>query len=36
MNLAELSRMYDFTGRTVVITGAMGVIGGELSCALVG
>jgi NAD(P)-dependent dehydrogenase (short-subunit alcohol dehydrogenase family) len=28
--------MYDFTGRTVVITGAMGVIGGELSCALVG
>jgi NAD(P)-dependent dehydrogenase (short-subunit alcohol dehydrogenase family) len=36
MNLAELARLYDFTGRTVVVTGAMGVIGGEISCALVG
>ncbi|HEY3380686.1 MAG TPA: SDR family oxidoreductase [Vicinamibacterales bacterium] len=36
MNLAELTRQYDFTGRTVIVTGAMGVIGGELACALVG
>ena len=36
MNLAELSRLYDFTGRTIVLTGAMGVIGGEIGCALVG
>ncbi len=36
MNLDELSRLYDFAGRTVVVTGATGAIGGELSCALVG
>jgi NAD(P)-dependent dehydrogenase (short-subunit alcohol dehydrogenase family) len=36
MNLAEISAMYDFTGRTVVITGATGVLGGEIACALVG
>jgi NAD(P)-dependent dehydrogenase (short-subunit alcohol dehydrogenase family) len=36
MNHAELVRLYDFTGRTVVLTGAMGVIGGHLACALVG
>lgn len=36
MNLAELTRLYDFSGRTIVITGAMGIIGGELSCSLVG
>jgi NAD(P)-dependent dehydrogenase (short-subunit alcohol dehydrogenase family) len=36
MNHAELSRLYDFTGRTIVLTGAMGVIGGEIACALVG
>ncbi len=36
MNLAELSRLYDLTGRTVVVTGATGVIGGELSRTLVG
>ncbi len=36
MDLHDLSRPYDFTGRTIVVTGAMGVIGGELSCALVG
>lgn len=36
MNLAELSRLYDLTGKTIVVTGATGVIGGELSCALVG
>ena len=36
MNLAELSALYDFSGRTVVITGSTGVLGGEIACALVG
>jgi NAD(P)-dependent dehydrogenase (short-subunit alcohol dehydrogenase family) len=36
MNLAELTAQYDFSGRTVVITGATGVLGGEIACALVG
>ncbi len=36
MNHAELLRQYDFAGRTVVLTGAMGVIGGHIACALVG
>ena len=36
MDLQKLTRMYDFTGRTIVITGAMGVLGGEMACALVG
>jgi NAD(P)-dependent dehydrogenase (short-subunit alcohol dehydrogenase family) len=36
MNLQELSQQYDFTGKTVVITGGAGVLGGEMACALVG
>jgi NAD(P)-dependent dehydrogenase (short-subunit alcohol dehydrogenase family) len=36
MNYAELPRLFDFTGRTIVLTGAMGVIGGHMACALVG
>ena len=36
MNLHELSKQYDFTGKTVVITGGAGVLGGEMACALVG
>ncbi len=36
MNLAELSKMYDFTGRSIVITGGAGILGGEMACALVG
>ncbi len=36
MNHAELSQLYDFSGRTIVLTGAMGVIGAEIACALVG
>jgi NAD(P)-dependent dehydrogenase (short-subunit alcohol dehydrogenase family) len=36
MNLAELSKMYDFTGRSVTITGGAGILGGEIACALVG
>jgi len=36
MNLEELTQLYDLTGRTVVITGGAGVLGGEMACALVG
>lgn len=36
MNLNDVTRLYDFTGRTVVITGGAGVLGGEMACALVG
>jgi len=36
MNLAELAKQYDFTDRTVVITGGGGVLCGEMACALVG
>jgi len=36
MNLNDLHTMYDFTGRTVVITGGAGVLGGEMACALAG
>jgi NAD(P)-dependent dehydrogenase (short-subunit alcohol dehydrogenase family) len=36
MNLDDLVRQYDFSGRTIVITGATGVLGGEMACALVG
>lgn len=35
MNFAALTKMYDFTGRTVVITGGAGILGGEMACALV-
>ncbi len=36
MNLRELSKMYDLTGKTVVITGGAGILGGEIACGLVG
>lgn len=36
MNLTELTRMYDFTGRSVVVTGGTGVLGSEMVRALVG
>ncbi len=36
MDLAEVSKMYDFSGRSIVITGGAGVLGGEIACALVG
>lgn len=36
MNLEELTQWYDFTGRTVAITGGAGILGGEMACALVG
>ncbi|HKT13593.1 MAG TPA: SDR family oxidoreductase [Terriglobia bacterium] len=36
MELEKLTRMYDFTGRTVAITGGAGVLGGEIVQALAG
>ena len=36
MDLEELTGLYDFSNRTVVITGGAGVLGGEMACALVG
>ncbi|HXY69153.1 MAG TPA: SDR family oxidoreductase [Gemmatimonadales bacterium] len=36
MNLEELTQLYDFHDRTVVITGGAGILGGEMACALVG
>jgi NAD(P)-dependent dehydrogenase (short-subunit alcohol dehydrogenase family) len=36
MNLAELTKMYDFAGRTVVVTGGTGVLGQAMVRALVG
>jgi NAD(P)-dependent dehydrogenase (short-subunit alcohol dehydrogenase family) len=36
MNLQELTRLYDFSGKTIVITGGAGVLGGEIACALIG
>jgi NAD(P)-dependent dehydrogenase (short-subunit alcohol dehydrogenase family) len=36
MDLHEVARLYDFTGRTVVITGGAGTLGGEIALALAG
>jgi len=36
MDSSELTRMYDFSGQTIVITGGTGALGGEIACALVG
>ena len=36
MNLQELTMMYDFTGKTVMLTGGAGVLAGEIACALFG
>ncbi len=36
MNLDELTHLYNFTGKTFVITGGTGILGGEIACALVG
>jgi len=35
MDSQELTQLYDFTGRTFVITGGTGILGGEIACALV-
>lgn len=36
MDLKQLTQMYDFTGKSIVITGGAGILGGEIACALVG
>ena len=36
MNLSELNKLYDFTGRSVVVTGGTGVLGQSIVEALVG
>jgi NAD(P)-dependent dehydrogenase (short-subunit alcohol dehydrogenase family) len=36
MNLTELMKMYDFTGRSIVITGGTGVLCGAMAKSLVG
>ncbi|MGE5265375.1 MAG: SDR family oxidoreductase [Acidobacteriota bacterium] len=36
MNLRELGEMYNLAGKTVVITGGAGILGGEIACGLVG
>lgn len=36
MDLSELTKMYDLHGRSIVITGGAGILGGEIACALVG
>ncbi|MBK7181090.1 MAG: SDR family oxidoreductase [Chloroflexi bacterium] len=36
VNLQELTKWYDFSGKTAVITGGTGILGGEIACALIG
>lgn len=36
MDLETVKNWYDFSGRTVVITGGAGILGGEMACMLVG
>jgi NAD(P)-dependent dehydrogenase (short-subunit alcohol dehydrogenase family) len=36
MNIKELVRLYDFTGKSVMVTGGAGVLAGEMACALFG
>ena len=36
MNLEELKSLYDFSDRTILVTGGAGVLGSEIACALVG
>ena len=36
MNLTELARIYDFTGRSVIVTGGTGVLGRVMIHALIG
>ena len=32
----DIDKAYDFSGKTVVVTGGAGILGGEMACALVG
>jgi NAD(P)-dependent dehydrogenase (short-subunit alcohol dehydrogenase family) len=36
MDLKQVTQLYDFSGRTVLIAGGAGILGGEMACALVG
>jgi NAD(P)-dependent dehydrogenase (short-subunit alcohol dehydrogenase family) len=36
MNLEEINKLYDFSGKTVLLTGGAGVLTGEIACALFG
>lgn len=36
MDLSELAKLYDFTGKTAVVTGGMGMLGSEIAVTLVG
>ena len=36
MDLKELKELYDFSGRTALITGGGGVLGSEIACAIAG
>jgi NAD(P)-dependent dehydrogenase (short-subunit alcohol dehydrogenase family) len=36
MNIEEITKLYDFTGKTVLLTGGAGVLTGEIACALFG
>jgi NAD(P)-dependent dehydrogenase (short-subunit alcohol dehydrogenase family) len=36
VDLETVKQWYDFSGRTVVITGGAGILGGEMACILVG
>ena len=36
MDLKEITQIFDFSGKTAVITGGTGVLGGEMACGLVG
>jgi NAD(P)-dependent dehydrogenase (short-subunit alcohol dehydrogenase family) len=36
MDPQELTKIYDFIGKTVIVTGGTGVIGGEIACGLLG
>ena len=36
MNLESLRGLYDFTGKSVMVTGGAGVLAGEMACALFG
>ncbi len=36
MNHQELTELYNFKDRTVIVTGGAGVLGSEMACALVG
>jgi NAD(P)-dependent dehydrogenase (short-subunit alcohol dehydrogenase family) len=36
MDSAQLARVYDFSGRTIVVTGGTGILGREMACTLLG